>query len=108
MEFLIFILWLALCGAAAYIASNKGRSGVGIFFLSFFLSPLVGIIVAVAMKLDETKVAVAQGKKKCPDCAEYVQPDAKTCRYCQHSFIEEEAAERARQEAGIISMTQSE
>jgi hypothetical protein len=41
----------------------------------------------------------AQGKKKCPSCAEFVQPDAKVCRFCQHSFLEEEAAEQARVEA---------
>jgi hypothetical protein len=99
MEVLIFIAWLALCGAAAYIAANKGRSGVGVFFLSFFLSPLVGIIVAFALSPNVEKVAIAQGKKKCPNCAEFVQPDAKTCRFCQHSFVEEEAAERARLEA---------
>lgn len=98
MEILVFVVWLALCGAAAYIADNKGRSGVGIFFLSFFLSPLVGIIVALGMRPDDKKVASAQGKKKCPNCAEFVQPDAKTCRFCQYSFVEDEAAERARLE----------
>jgi len=36
-ELSILIVWLALCGVAAYVAGNKGRSGVGIFFLSFFL-----------------------------------------------------------------------
>ena len=96
MAVLIFvIIWLALCGAGAYIAENKGRS----FFLAFFLSPLVGIIVAFALSPNLEKVAVAQGKKKCSNCAEYAQPDAKTCRFCQHSFVEEEAAERERQEA---------
>ena len=91
MEVLIFIGWLGLCGAAAYIAGNKGRSGLGIFFLSFFLSPLVGIIVALGMRADETKVAIRQGKKKCPNCAEFVQPDAKTCRFCQYDFVEGQA-----------------
>jgi hypothetical protein len=51
------------------------------------------------MRPNEKKLAIAQAKKKCPNCAEFVQPDAKTCRFCQHSFVEEEAAERARLEA---------
>jgi hypothetical protein len=100
MEISILVVWLALCGVAAYIAGNKGRSGAGIFFLSFFLSPLVGLIVALAMSPD----AAALGKKKCPNCAEFVQPDAKICRFCQHSFVEEEAAERARLEAERVRL----
>lgn len=98
MTVVIFIVWLALCGVAGYVAASKGRSGIGLFFLAFFLSPLIGIIVAFALTPNATKVAVAQGKKKCPNCAEFVQPEAKTCRFCQHTFVEEEAAERERQQ----------
>jgi len=94
------MLWLALCGVAAYVAGNKGRSGFGIFFLSFFLSPLVGIIVALVMNPNPA----AQGKKRCPSCAEFVQRDARICRFCQHSFVEEEAAERARLEEERIRL----
>jgi hypothetical protein len=87
---LIFVIpvWLAFCGVAAYIASKKGRSGTGVFFLALLLSPLVGIIVALVMNPDPA----AQGKKKCPACAEYVQPEAKICRFCQHAFAEDSTA----------------
>jgi hypothetical protein len=90
LPILIFIGWFVLCGAVGKYAENKGRNGIGIFFLSFFLSPLVGFVVALAMSPNEKKVAAAQGKKRCPECAEFVQPEAKICRFCQHKFTEAE------------------
>lgn len=38
----IVIGWLVLCFVIAWAAGQKGRSGVGFFFLSLLLSPLVG------------------------------------------------------------------
>jgi hypothetical protein len=101
MELIILVGWLTLCGVAAYVADNKGRSGASIFFLSVFLSPVVGILVALAMNPDP----VAQGKKKCPKCAEFVQPDAKVCRFCRYSFAEEEAAEWRRSATATSTRT---
>jgi len=83
MEFFIVIAWLVLCGAAATYASSKGRSGAGIFFLSLFLSPLVGFVVALVMEPNPQRIAEAKGMKKCPGCAQFVQPDAKTCPFCK-------------------------
>lgn len=97
MEVVVYVvIWLALCAVVGFYAEGKGRSGVGIFFLSFFLSPLVGLIAAVSMRADENKIAVAQGKKQCPQCAEYVQPEAKICRFCQHRFPEVPEVEQLR------------
>jgi hypothetical protein len=80
------MIWLALCFAIGFYAEHKGRSGVGFFFLSFLLSPLVGFIAALVMSPDEKKVAAAQGKERCPQCAECVQPEAKII--CQFKFTE--------------------
>ena len=41
----IFILWLVLTGVVAAAAEARGRSGAAWFFVAFFLSPLIGILL---------------------------------------------------------------
>lgn len=51
MEIVIgLIINVSLCTLIAYGAKNKGRSGVGFFFLSFLLSPIVGGIALLIAK----------------------------------------------------------
>jgi hypothetical protein len=76
------ILYLVLCGLVAFYASKRGVSGAGIFFVSLFFSPLIGVIVAAVSKPTNQP----SGTKKCPDCAETVKVEAAVCRFCHHKF----------------------
>ncbi len=86
MEFVVF--WV-LCGVvAAVIASNKGGSGVLGFIVGLLLGP-IGVIIAFFMGNEKAAVAaqITSGdRKKCPRCAELVQPDALVCKHCGNEF----------------------
>lgn len=87
----LVILWLAMGIVSAIIASSKNRNGFGYFLLGLLLGPL-GVIIALAMsKLPgyhetESGRLALKTAKKCPECAELVQFEAKVCRYCRHEF----------------------
>jgi hypothetical protein len=83
-----FFFWIAFAMLVAVYAGHKGHSAVGFFFLSLFLTPLIGFLIAAVMSPDREQVAERSGLKKWPDCAEYVQGEAQVCRFCGHKFTE--------------------
>lgn len=89
----LLLIWLPACFVVAYVASQKGRSGVGFFVLSFFLTPLVGFLAVIALPRIERKPFLTKDyleprppappeEKKCPRCAEMIKADAQVCRFC--------------------------
>ena len=54
MTYVVF--WLFFSIIAGVIATRKGRSGIGFFFLSILLSPLIGIISAIIATPNQNQV----------------------------------------------------
>jgi Kef-type K+ transport system membrane component KefB len=90
----ILAVWVVLAIVVAIIASNKGRSGVGWFFLCLVLTPLM-ILVLLALQTRKpsqpqpVRVIEAsddEATKTCPQCAETVKAAAKIRRFCRYEF----------------------
>ncbi|MBM1172830.1 zinc ribbon domain-containing protein [Microvirga arabica] len=80
MELLFF--WIGGAVLVAVVASNKGRSGPGWFFLSLLISPLLTLIAVAVM----SRVEPIEASKTCPRCAESVKPAAIVCKHCGFEF----------------------
>jgi hypothetical protein len=79
----------------AYAAKQKGRNAVAFFWLAFFASFVVGMLVVIAVPkleipdegLKESRtgkvVLTKAGQRvKCPFCAEWVSGEARVCKHC--------------------------
>jgi len=110
----VVVVWLLLSAIAAGLAHSKGRSAVGVFFLSIFLTPLVGLITAAMMSRGEAldRFAAMTGESSthriCPRCSELVRHAAAACPHCGSaiSALTDNAEEaRTRRLAEALSRT---
>ncbi|WP_418641483.1 hypothetical protein ACNUDM_08345 [Vibrio chaetopteri] len=90
----VVILWLIFSALVGSVAASKGRSGIGFFFISLVVSPLIGLIIALVIDPNQAQVEQkslqAGANKRCPECSELVKVEATTCKHCQ-SKLEPEA-----------------
>lgn len=86
-----WLMFWAACGfVGSIITENRiGKTGIG-FILGALFGP-IGLLICLFVGSDEDKqkqkVAIRQ-RKKCPMCAELVQPQALICKHCGHRFDE--------------------
>jgi hypothetical protein len=75
---MLLAAWAVMALGIFFVAESRARSGRLWSFLAFVMSPPIAFLILVA--------AESGGRKRCPDCAELAQPDAKVCPHCQNVF----------------------
>lgn len=78
------IIWIVLSAVVGWAGSQKGRSGGGFFLLSLILSPLIGILVVIAVPRVEQGPSPPKGHDfvLCHACNRPRRVDAVACPHC--------------------------
>lgn len=80
---------LILCGFAAWAANLAEKRGLATWphaALGFFLGPLGVLVTALRSPSHAVANVPAGATKRCPFCAEMIQPTARICRYCNRNL----------------------
>lgn len=79
----IFLIWIGLTGLVVYFAQQKGLDSVIMFFVSLFLSPIVGGLIVLFSDDKSNEIDIQFGRsKKCQFCAEVINAEAIKCKHC--------------------------
>ena len=79
-----FFFWILPSVGVGWIATQKGRSGPGFFFLSLVISPVVAILVLIALPSIATRTGAASssGFVPCLNCRRPISASAPVCVMC--------------------------
>ena len=78
------IAWIGFAFLVGVVADNKGRNGVAWGLLALIFSPLLTILVVLALGRPGPN---ADTHKRCPACAEWVANEARICKHCGNNFM---------------------
>lgn len=85
----IFLFWFIFAIVVGVFASGRGRSFFGWFLLSLFITPVLTLLLVLALKnlKEAANEPNAKTHVKCPDCRELVLKDARVCKHCGCKLI---------------------
>ncbi len=70
----LVLIWFVLSILVGVFANNRGKSGILYFLFSIILSPLLGFLIAL--------ISGDDSKKKCSNCGQKIDINAKVCPFC--------------------------
>ncbi len=80
--------WMGFSILVGIVANAyKGLNSIKFLLLSLAISPIGGFIAVILSKKSYTEeFCLRQGIKQCSECREYVDIQAKKCKYCMSTF----------------------
>lgn len=78
LEYLVPVFGSTILGLiGSIIGKHKGRTGAG-FLFGALLGPIGWMVIWLGPNMRS---------RKCPFCAEWVQPDARVCKHCRRDIV---------------------